>query len=156
VAPLPDPIPSTSDDQGVLHNAMLSNCFAQGFPQATYVDIINLACQVRPYVALEIKCTTELLYNKYLHIVMCLDLSTVQNQITILSGLISFTSQDIATVTNTFTALSQVTDSNVWTTTVNNLISQVPNFNLTQSDKSVFTGSLQILRSSYVFWSACS
>lgn len=156
VAPAPNPIPSTSDDQGVLHNAMLSNCFAQGFPQADYTNIINLACQVRPYVTLEIQCIQPALFNKIVNTVICLDLSTVQNQITVLSGLISFTAQDLATVTNSFTTLTQVTDPNVWTTTVNNLISQVSSFNLSTSDKSGFTGSLQILRSSFVYWSSCS
>lgn len=156
VAPLPDPIPSTSDDQGVLHNAMLSNCFAQAYPQADYVNMINMACQVRPYVSLEIKSLSESYFNKIVNIIMCLDLSPVQNQITVLSGVIKFNAQDIATVTNTFTTLAQVTDPAIWSTTVNNLISQVANFNLSQSDKSSLTGSLQILRSSFVYWSSCS
>lgn len=154
--PSPDPIPSTSDDQGVLHNALVSNYLVQTSKPFDYSSIINMACQVRPNLTLEIQCTPKYQYDRLVSTGICLDLSTVQNQLIVLTGYINFNAQDLATVTSTLNTLTQVTDPTVWTTTVNNLIAQVPNFNLSQSDKSSFTGSLQILRSSYVYWDSCS
>lgn len=154
VAPTPDPIPSQSDDQGVLHNALVSNYLALSSKPFDYISIINMACQVRPNLAMEIRSTPKSQYDKIVNIGICLDLSTVQNKITILSGYITFNAQNLTTITNTFNTLSQVTTSNDWANAVNNLITQVSNFSLPQADKSFFIGTLQILRSSYVYWNS--
>jgi hypothetical protein len=156
VPPTADPIPSQSDDQGVLHNALVSNYLTQIYKPFDYTSIINMACQVRPNLTLEIQSTPKSHYDRIVNTAICLDLSTVQNQMTVLSGYISFNALDLSTVTNVFIALTQVTTPNDWATTVNNLISQVANFDLSHSDKSLFTGSLQILRSSFVYWSSGS
>jgi len=161
--PLPTPIPSTSLDQGDLHNALVSNYIAQGFGQMSYANVINVACQVRPDLAHRIQSISQDQFNSAVTTALNTDVSTVQAQVAFLNSVFNFAYNDLASVTNTFNSLANIASSQpsapgflplplVWEVTVDNLINQVPGFNLSLANQSGLIASLQILKSSYVLW----
>src|SRR5690606_20306419 len=86
VTPVIVPIPTTSDDQGVLHNALCSNYMAQGFPDVNYNDVINVAVQVRPDLEPQIRATPEPEFNSQVQAALTRDLSTTQLQMDFLNS----------------------------------------------------------------------
>ena len=153
IYPVPDPVPSSTNDQGVLHNVLCSNYLAPRFPKVNYDDVINLACQVRPDLAHEIQAITEEYYNAKVLSALTEDLSTPKRQISFITSIIKLDDNDTTSVTNVLNNLSKSEDPNIWEANVNGLIGMVPSFNLSQADQTMFMNSLSILRSSYVLWS---
>lgn len=157
--PPPDGIPSTSIDQGVLHNALCSNYLAQqgGCGQVVWSKVIDVACQVRPDLAQQIRSLNQSQVQAAVDKALSVDISTPQTQVAYLNSVFNLDPNDLTVVTDVFNKLETIYSQSpdypiVFEGTVNNLISQVPDFNLSQDKMSGLISSLQILRSSYVLW----
>lgn len=148
-----DFIPSQSNDQGVLHNALCSNYIASGISGVTYQDVINMSVKVRPDLSEQIRRIPEDEFNKQVESALSLDLTTPEKQMEYLNSLVKLEPQDATIVADTFKNLSTISDSREWEASVNRLIDQTRNFKLSQGDKEALIGSFQILRSSFVLWS---
>lgn len=148
----PDPIPISSNDWGLLHNALCSNYLSQGYQRVNYQDIVNLACQVKPELESEILNVSEDTYNAYVIKGLCLNLFSPQLKIDFTKTIINLDVSDSNVVLSYYNELVDAEDTNDWTTIVNNLIGCIVDFNLSQFEKDIFSNSLTILRSSYVLW----
>jgi len=150
----PTPVPTYTNDLGVLHNALVSNYIAQGFSlqQISLPNAINVACQVRPDLAATLQATTQDQYDTVVKTLANVDLSTTQGRIAYISSVINFTPQDLATLTNAFNTLDAITCPILWVEYITMLIALIFGFNLVQTDMNNLVGSLQILRASGAYW----
>lgn len=149
--PIPNPIPSTSEDQGILHNLTCEQFIANGNTLVTYSNIIESASQVRPDLSAELQSITKKYFDDKVNSVQSLSLITVNEELDYTMSLIPLNDADQVTFSETLNIL-QTADQDPWVNSIDTLILQVTNFTLTETEKIGLVNSLQILKHSYILW----
>lgn len=149
--PTPHPIPSTSNDQGVLHNLTCEQFTANGFTTVNRTNIIQSASEVRPDLTAELQSITQLYFDDKVNTAQTQAMQTVQDELNYTVSIIPLNSVDQGIFTGTLNIL-QTADEPQWVNSIDTLILQVSNFTLTEAEKIGLVNSLQILKHSYVLW----
>ncbi len=148
---IPEPIPSTSDDEGILHNLTCEQFIANGYTLVTYSNIIQSASEVRPDLSSELQSITQTYFDEKVTSAQTQALKTSQEQLDYTMSIIPLNNTDQVPFLNTLNIL-QTAEQAQWVQSIDSLILQVNNFTLTQEEKSGLINSLQILKHSYVLW----
>jgi len=148
---VPDPIPSTSEDQGVLHNLTCKQFIANGNTLVTYSNIIQSASEVRPDLTSELQSITQSYFDEIVTATQTQPMSTVQQQIDYTISIIPLNSSNQEPFIETLNNLQQA-EENQWVSCIDSLIIQVDSFALTVIEKIGLITSLQILKHSYALW----
>ena len=151
IFPGPDPIPSTSEDQGILHNLTCEQFIANGFTLVTLSNIIQSASEVRPDLTSELQTITQSYFDEIVNTAQTQPMSTVQEQLDYTISIIPLNSSNQETFIETLNNLQQA-EENQWVSSIDSLIIQVDSFALTVIEKVGLINSLQILKHSYVLW----
>lgn len=149
--PVPNPIPSTSDDQGELHNLTCEQFIANGFTLVTLSNIVQSASEVRPDLTSELQSITETYFDEKVSAAQTQSMKTVQEELDYTMSYIPLNNTDQIPFIATLNVL-QSADEIQCVNSINNLILQVTNFTLTETEKTALINSLQILKHSSILW----
>lgn len=148
---VPNPIPSTSDDQGELHNLTCEQFQANGFTAVSLSNIVQSASEVRPDLTSELQSVTQAYFDEKVSSAMGQPMKTVQQELDYTMSIIPLNNTDQVPFTETLNIL-QTADEAQCVNSIDNLILQVSNFTLTETEKTALANSLQILKHSSVLW----
>jgi hypothetical protein len=147
----PQPIPSTSNDLGILHNLTCEQLVANGFTQSNYDNIIQSASEVRPDLSTELNAITISYFNEKVNSVQLIDLITPESELEFTLNIIPLNVYDQNIFLQTLNILQNANETE-WVNNLNDLILQISSFTLSETEKTGLINSLQILKHSFVLW----
>lgn len=146
-------LPSTSNNQGVLHNLLCEKYLTDGYDEVKYSETIITAIKVRPDLANAINAIPEDYFHQKVEIAQQVNLSSPDDKMNMIGNTVPVHGADRNLLFQSLVEIENSSSDDEFQDKVQNAIQAIPNFELNDSDKIILTNSFEILRNSYQLWS---
>lgn len=146
-------LPSTSNNQGILHNLTCEKYLTDGYDQVTYSKIVITAIQVRPDLADPINSMSEDYFNQKVQQALQENLVSVDDKLNVILNTVPLNGANSDILLQSLHDIDNSITDDERKTNVQSAINMIPSFALNNNDKSVLTNAFEVLQHSYQLWS---